>query len=124
MGRKAEINSVVASALPPPSGNKLAKPWVSDPIEPQVDGVPASCSAPAYRSRLVTQRIEARGHDQRGRQPRECVGQQRRNPRIGRSIPEPPRYSASNQSMSALVSRKPSANRLNDLVLAVKSVRG
>jgi hypothetical protein len=40
----------VATALPPPSGNKLAKPWVSDRVERKSTAVPASRSAAAYPS--------------------------------------------------------------------------
>jgi hypothetical protein len=39
---------VAAAALPPPSGNKLAKPCVSDRVERKSTGVPTSRSAAAY----------------------------------------------------------------------------
>jgi hypothetical protein len=59
---------VVATALPPPSGNKLAKPYVSDRNERKSTGVPAA-RVPLRTDAVVTQRVEARGRDQRGRQP-------------------------------------------------------
>ena len=77
--------SAIAVALPPPSGEEVGE-GVDQRTELAAGRpvTPRRASASAYWRALVAQRVEARRDHQRGRQPGQVVGQQRRDPRIGR----------------------------------------
>ena len=49
---------MVATALPPPSGKKLAKPWISEPNSRRSTVTPAARIASRVLVSLIAQRVE------------------------------------------------------------------
>ena len=66
------------------AAKKLGNPCISEPNSRASTGYAGRAQRLRVLPALVAQRVEARGEQQRRRQPGQVVGQQRRHPRVGR----------------------------------------